>query len=115
MFGTPVVTLPCREAFLSIMPQVQTYLAELKKESRIHANKAEGAALLVSTTDHTYTSIASIDIECNEKILEDGFDISGEDDNELTLTQKIFHVTSTFAIAFSGFFAAVAVPGEFPI
>jgi len=113
MFGTPVVTLPCREAFLSIMPQVQKYFAESMEESNICVDKAEGASLLqdvVSSTNHTYASVASFDVECNEEYGEE-FDVSGEVDNIPTLSETIIHVTSTFVIGSSAFFAAVAAPG----
>ena len=114
MFGTPVVTLPCREAFLSIMPQVQKYFAESMKESNTSEDKAEGTSLLQvnSGTNHTYASLSSFDVECNEDIVEE-LDVSGEEDTIPTLSETIIHVTSTFAIGSSAFFAAVAAPGEF--
>jgi amino acid permease len=119
MFGTPIVTLPCREAFLSIFPQVRQWLGNQSGEKRGISSEAEAGAeaemLLkpsLQETGHSYASVTTTDhdIECSnsDDVKED--EVS-EDVGSLDTSQKIIHFLATLTIASLAYVGAVAVPG----
>lgn len=120
MFGTPVVTLPCRAACLSFISQIQSRrrqsedLAILKKLSELDAlvDTAHTRTMLLDSNMDSYSSFTAGEVEIDEGIC----DISAEYSNafEVEMSQDhntLAHVGITFMIASFAFFGAVSVPG----
>ena len=106
------MTLPCRDAFLSIAPQIRKWwIGPDELKCIVPEEDPEEDTLIDSQLGHTYHSYSSIsstnpDVEQNS---EGEVSIPVHDSNIL---DKFIHVSATFVIASSAYFAAVAVPGK---
>lgn len=137
MFATPVVTLPCREAFLSLISQIKNYQRE--RNELVKASEMDtliGTAILVTNADelnpmsplrvskkrmplheNVHPGKVDLDIEQNKNV-----DISSavapceyEEQYKLSKQKEIrnpfVHIGVTLAITSYSFFVAISVPG----
>jgi hypothetical protein len=113
-FGIPVLLLPCRVAFLSLIPQIQKWWSEsreidkLVQPSEADALITNAAPLLEGTNLDSYSSFsadrseAGIDVEQNHTV---------PVEEDLQDRNAFVHVGTTIVIASYAFFGAVSVPG----
>ena len=130
MFGIPVITLPCREAFMSLVYQLQRWWSESREPINFIAH-SETHALVVSSTAYTpllnsstsaYSSVVAAEIEAGIAVdsssfasaspKHNGVDRSLPFEQEVAKDRKSFvHVGATMAIAAYAFLGAVSVQG----
>lgn len=125
MFGTPVVTLPCREACLSLISQIQSRWRDsqdsaiLEKQSELDGLVDTAHTTLLNSNMDSYSSFTPGEVEIDEGICDISAgicDISAEFSNpvEEDIRQDhnmLAHVGITFMIASFAFLGAVSVPG----
>jgi amino acid permease len=120
MFGTPVVTLPCRAACLSFISQIQSRwkqsedLAILQKISELNAlvETAHTRTILLDSNMDSYSSFTAGEAEIDEGICNISAEYSNAFEVEMSQDHITFaHVGITFMIAAFAFFGAVSVPG----
>ncbi len=112
-FAPRVVTLPCREAFLSIAPQVlKWWKRDDMGKLPLVAQEVQG--LMKDQHANIDKSYASINHDLGQDY-QHYLSIKNEDNviEESNVTENIIHVVATFAITASTFLAAVAAPGKF--
>jgi len=116
MFGTPVVTLPCREAFLSLMPQLRRLWNESGEQAELVKQSEDDTTMLMDSSTNTYSSFTSCDSEFENETCFDvervqHCSITPSPDQEVVDDSNIVHVGTTMGITAYAFFGAVSVPG----
>ena len=108
IFTTPVVTLPCREACLSIGPQILTWWRE-DQEQKKWVNSTAESTFLVSRDEESsndpsykYSSISSAELDAAELPVA----------RQKTVQERnvVIHVVTTMVITIAAFFVAIAAP-----
>jgi hypothetical protein len=112
--GTCVVTLPCREAFLSLIPQIQKWWSEKSREIDNLVQPSEADALMSMSKEAPlmvkYSSFTSDETEA-------GIDLEQHQNHIFPVEEDLqdhdtfVHVVTTIVIATYSFFGAVCVPG----
>ena len=108
IFTTPVVTLPCREACLSIGPQILTWWREDQEQKKLVNSTAESTFLVSrdeeSSNDpsYKYSSISSAELDAAELPVA----------RQKTVQERnvVIHVVTTMVITIAAFFVAIAAP-----
>ena len=114
-FATPVATLPCREALLSLYPQIQEW-KNIKNQGTEELTKLSEAETLIvddspfNSTMNSYSSFAESEEENIDDIEQVKVKIlSTTDDTEDR--HIVVHVATTVMLVVSAYFCAIKVPG----
>lgn len=105
MFGLPVSALPCKEAWLSIFPQIQKWLKDRQLEEETESLIRFESGISTDTYSTFNPSPSKSD---DEKLLIDIPELIHKDSEH---NQVINIITAFFLQAFA-FVVAISVPGE---
>jgi hypothetical protein len=107
MFGLPVSALPCKEAWLSIAPQIQKWLKERQLEGRETESLIRFESGISTDTYSTFNPSAST-TPGDEKILIDMPELIHKDSDH----NQIVNIVAAFFLQAFAFIAAISVPGK---
>jgi amino acid permease len=114
MFATTVMILPCREAFLSLVPQMKAWWKEsVQNADKLGYVSSETKTLMSDPASfrlNSYSSLAGEHFE-TEMSAEGDEENTFEDENAVPGRNPFVHFITTVFIAAYAFYAAVSVPG----